>query len=384
MGTVDGRPARQEPESTVNRGGVRDGAAAPKSDVGGGVPVSIQYLAVGAEVATSLADAVHASCAAVCLAGVSRINCFNPSADELCLVSQQVTEHTDGDLREGVVVACALLAFLLGGSAGLFLFLGFALLARCVLLDILQVLHNEDRRIGGVKELLDGTVAHILAHAALLPCLLLQSALRGLRAFALELSFQVSHLTTLAQVVLIYKGRSVAHHEQAAHTEVDTYGIAAALLCNGNLKWYGKPKLAAMHEDERVAGLVAVEHIAQPGIGVEGEMVALALGAACDIQALYVQPCIEPGIEAHGEVMLLGVLGLPLLIVALDGAKGAAGIAAHADNHLGGQHGEVAAQPVITGVMHGTMIDYDAASISDTKLVDVFEYSKDVSKDNEK
>jgi hypothetical protein len=27
-------------------------------------------------------------------------------------------------------------------------------------------------------------------------------------------------------------------------------------------------------------------------------------------------------------------------------------------------------------VMGGTMIDYDAASISDTKLVDVFEYSK--------
>ena len=26
-------------------------------------------------------------------------------------------------------------------------------------------------------------------------------------------------------------------------------------------------------------------------------------------------------------------------------------------------------------VMGGTMIDYDAASISDTKLVDVFEYS---------
>ena len=28
-------------------------------------------------------------------------------------------------------------------------------------------------------------------------------------------------------------------------------------------------------------------------------------------------------------------------------------------------------------VMGGTTIDYDAASISDTKLMDVFEYSKD-------
>ena len=351
IGTVDMRPARQEPESTVNRGGARDGAVAPKSDVGGGVPVSIQYLAVGAEVATSLADAVHASCAAVCLTGVSRINCFNPSADELCLVSQQSTEHADGNLREGVVVACALLALLLFGFLGLFL-LGFALVARCVLLDILQVLHDEDGSIGRVKELLDGTVAHILAHAGFLPGFLLQSALRGLRAFALELTFEVSHLATLAKVVLIDKGRSVTRHEQAAHTEVDTYGIVAALLCDGNLKWYGEPQLAATHEDERVAGLVAAEHLVQLGICVEGKMVALALCAARDVQPIHVHTCIESGIEAHGEVVLLGVLGLSLLFVALDGAQGTAGIAAYTDNHLGGQHWEVAAQPVITGMMH--------------------------------
>ena len=240
IGTVDMRPARQEPESTINSGGVRDGAVAPKSDVGGGVPVSIQYLAVGAEVATSLADAVHATCAAVCLAGVSRINCFNPSADELCLVSQQITEHADGNLMEGVVVACSLLAFLLGGFDWLFLF-GFALVARCVLLDILQVLHDEDGRIGSVKELLDGSVAHILAHTSFLPGAFLQSAFGRLRAFALKLTFEVAHLATLAKVVLIDKCRAVARHEQAAHTEVDTYSMVANLFRNGNLKRYGEP-----------------------------------------------------------------------------------------------------------------------------------------------
>lgn len=130
---ADRRPARQEPDTAINRHLVRDGAVALASDVDSRIPVSIEYEAVGAMVATSLADAVAPTCAAVGLTGVCWLNRFNAPSGELCLISQQFTEHSDGYLMESIVMLLALHA------VGAILLLA----VRGVLLNLLQFLHRE-------------------------------------------------------------------------------------------------------------------------------------------------------------------------------------------------------------------------------------------------
>ena len=350
FGTVDMRPARQEPDAAINRQRVRDGAVALSSDVDSRIPVSIKHKAVGAVVATSLADAVALTCAAVGLTGVCWLNRFNAPSGELCLVSQQFTEHTDGYLMESIVVLLALCA------AGAILLLA----ARGVLLNLLQFLHHENWSVGRVEQGLDGTVAHILAHAVLLPRLLLQSALRGLRAFTLKLAFEVSHLATLAKIVLVAERRTIAGHKEAAHTEVDADGILSLLLHHWDIKGYGEPELTAAQKYERVAGRVAVEEFSQFGIERECEVVTLALRGSRHVDAVLVKAGIEPLVKTHGEILFLGSLGLPLLAVAPDRAQGTAHVAADAYHHLRGQHGELLTHPVVADMVYGNGIQRHA------------------------
>jgi len=349
------RPARQEPDAAINRQRVRDGAVALSSDVDSRIPVSIKHKAVGAVVATSLADAVALTCAAVGLTGVCWLNRFNAPSGELCLVSQQFTEHADGYLMESVVVLLALCA------VGAILLLA----ARGFLLYMLQFLHHENRSVGRVEQGLDGTVAHILAHAVLLPRLLLQSALRGFCAFTLKLAFEVSHLATLAKIVLVAERRAVAGHKEAAHTEVDADGFLPFLLHDRNVKGYGEPELTAAHEDERVAGRVVVEEFSQLGIEGEREAVALALRGSRHVDAVLAKASIKPLIKTHGEVLFLGGLGLPLLAVAPDGTQRTAHILINLDDHLRGKHLVFAPQPVIAGTMDGFCVQRHAVLLDE-------------------
>lgn len=347
---ADMRPARQEPDAAINGQRVRDGAVALSSDVDSRIPVGIEHEAVGAVVATSLADAIALTCAAVCLTGVCWRNRFNAPSGELCLISQQFTEHADGYLMESVVVLLALYA------VGAILLLA----VQCFLLYLLQFLHHENWSICRVEQGLDGTIAHILAHALLLSRLLLQSALRGLRAFALKLAFEVSHLATLAKIVLVAERRALAGHKEAAHTKVDADGIFSILLHDGNVKGYGDPELTAAHKDEWIAGLVAVEEFSQLGIEEKREVVTLALRGSRHVDAVLAKAGIEPLVKTHGEVLLLGGLGLPLLAVAPDRAQGTAHVAADAYHHLRGQHGVLLPHPVVAGMVYGDGIQRHA------------------------
>ena len=113
------------------------------------VPVGIQHGAVLADVPPVAANAVPLPGPGVGLACIDRRNCFHRLSGGLCLLPHELMELGQGYLRESPVVGLALEPGLrLGGF----------------LLDVLQALHHDDVRLGGLHKGLRSPPAYVVGH----------------------------------------------------------------------------------------------------------------------------------------------------------------------------------------------------------------------------